>query len=87
MYNVQIRKRFSQGKILLINITECKVLTDVTSFNITAVEQKETDMQSCYLRTAEFCELVEINAKCQNRRRTMLMSVRQIGQPLPIRFR
>jgi len=44
-------------------------------------------MQSHYSRTAEFCELVEINAKCQNRRRTILMSVRQIGQPLPIRFR
>ena len=43
---------------------------------------KETDS-----RTTQLCELVEINAKYQNRRRTMLMSPWQIRQPLPIRSR
>ena len=40
---------------------------------------KETDS-----RTTQLCELVVINAKYQNRRRTMLMSPWQIRQPLPI---
>ena len=37
-----------------------------------------------YSRTTQFCKLLEINTKCQNRRRTMLMSPRQIGKPLPL---
>jgi len=53
---------------------------EMYKYKKTLQSSEETDSRTTQLR-----ELAEINAKCQNRRRTMLMSARQIGKPLIIR--